>query len=286
MEAGDYDTACSRFRESDRLDPAVGTKFNLANCEEQRGRVATAWELFRAVAETLPETDERRPIALERAETLHARLPRLTLRLAEGAPPETRAVRGGVELGVGAFGLPLPVDPGTIDIEVRAPGHENRRYTTELAEAAEMELVVEPGAPISTSAPAAPAPGPEPAPAQSPQPLREATADSGDDHRTLGYVLGGVGLVGVGVGAVAGIMALGEKDTADQHCSDELRLCDQTGKGANDRGRTLGAVSSAGFVVGGLGLAAGAYFGATASSPAIDIRVGTRGASVVWEGSW
>jgi hypothetical protein len=42
MAAGSYDIACARFRDSDKLDPAVGTRFNLADCEERRGRVATA----------------------------------------------------------------------------------------------------------------------------------------------------------------------------------------------------------------------------------------------------
>ena len=47
MSAHDYDTACQRFAESNRLDPAVGTLLNLGVCEAARGRVATAWELFR-----------------------------------------------------------------------------------------------------------------------------------------------------------------------------------------------------------------------------------------------
>ena len=42
MAAGSYELACARFRDSDRLDPAIGTRFNLADCEEKRGRVATA----------------------------------------------------------------------------------------------------------------------------------------------------------------------------------------------------------------------------------------------------
>jgi hypothetical protein len=66
MAAGSYDIACARFRDSDKLDPAVGTRFNLADCEEKRGRVATAWSLFRGVLSELAEDDDRRPIAQER----------------------------------------------------------------------------------------------------------------------------------------------------------------------------------------------------------------------------
>src|SRR5258708_23407364 len=47
MAKKQLDVACEKFRESDRLDPAVGTHFNLANCEEQRGHLASAWGLYR-----------------------------------------------------------------------------------------------------------------------------------------------------------------------------------------------------------------------------------------------
>ena len=39
-EAGDYPHACVAFTESFRLEPALGTLLNLADCEEHVGRVA------------------------------------------------------------------------------------------------------------------------------------------------------------------------------------------------------------------------------------------------------
>src|SRR5262245_31877335 len=53
LAAGDLDLACARFRESNRLDPAVGTVLNLADCEEKRGKLATAWTLFRRASTEL-----------------------------------------------------------------------------------------------------------------------------------------------------------------------------------------------------------------------------------------
>src|SRR5688572_31408250 len=90
MAAGSYDIACARFRDSDRLDPAVGTRFNLADCEERRGRIATAWSLFRGVLSELAPDDDRRPIADERAKRLEPRLPKLTLRRTVETPPGVR----------------------------------------------------------------------------------------------------------------------------------------------------------------------------------------------------
>src|SRR5665213_1764373 len=57
MAAKKFDLACAKFRESNRLDPAVGTLFNLANCEAQRGQLVTAWTLYRQVLEKLPPDD-------------------------------------------------------------------------------------------------------------------------------------------------------------------------------------------------------------------------------------
>jgi hypothetical protein len=116
MAAGSYDIACARFRDSDKLDPAVGTRFNLADCEERRGRLATAWSLFRGVLSELAVDDDRRPIAEGRAKRLESRLPRVTLLRTPETPPKARVRVDGVELGEGSFGVPLPMDPGAHDL--------------------------------------------------------------------------------------------------------------------------------------------------------------------------
>src|SRR5688572_17853488 len=118
MASGSYDIACARFRDSDKLDPAVGTRFNLADCEERRGRLATAWSLFRGVLAELAPDDDRRPIAEQRAKTLEPRLPMLTLVRTARTPPDVRVRVDGVELGEGSYGLPLPMDPGNHELSM------------------------------------------------------------------------------------------------------------------------------------------------------------------------
>jgi hypothetical protein len=239
-EAGDHEKACAKFRESNRLDPAPGTLFNLAACEEKLGHVATAWTQFREVTERLPGNDERHKIAAARAAALEPRLPRLTVVLAPGAPEGSRVYRGSSELGAGSLDSALPIDPGKHVLAVEAPGRARSERTIEMAEGESKREELQVGAPMVAGA------------------VGGDTDDgSGDTRRTLGFVLGGVGIAGLAVGAVTGVMVLGKKSTVDDECNAQKR-CSQTGIDAADAGTTLGTVSGIGFIAGGVLLGAGA----------------------------
>jgi hypothetical protein len=97
----------------------------------------------------------------------------------------------------------------------------------------------------------------------------------------LAYVLGAIGLSGVSVGATTGFLALDQKATAEDHCSPTLRRCDATGREATLTGRTLRDVSTAGWIVGGLGIGLGAYLwlSPATSRRAVAVAVLTDGAS-------
>src|SRR5262245_9051827 len=79
MQHGDARTACAKFRESYRLDRALGTLLNIAVCEEALGELSAAWQHHQSVIHELPEGDDRVVIAHQHLMQLDARLPRVTV---------------------------------------------------------------------------------------------------------------------------------------------------------------------------------------------------------------
>src|SRR6185369_2421775 len=118
MDRADFTAACEQFRASDKLDAAVGTELNLADCEEKRGHLASAWELYRTAAEKLSERDERLAFARSRIQA--------------GAPQESTVRDGDVELGA-VLGVALPMDPGPHTLVVSAPGFAPQSFAVRLS---------------------------------------------------------------------------------------------------------------------------------------------------------
>ena len=237
MSSGSYARACAKFRESNRLDPAPGTVLNIGDCEEKHGHIATAWSLFSEVTQRLPSSDERAGIASSRASALEPRLPKLRVRLAPQSPSAAHVSRDRVELMSASLDTALPVDPGSHEITVQAAGHRPSSVSVSLAEGESKTVTVSVG----------------------PQSAEVATASGkSSSKRTWGWVFGGAGVVGVGVGTVTGFMVLDKKKTVDANC-DANKHCNATGADAASSGRTLGTVSGASFIFGGIALAAGAY---------------------------
>jgi hypothetical protein len=257
-EKGDWATACPKFAESQRLDPAPGTLLNLADCEEHLGQTAFAWEHFKTAMETLPSTDDRVPFAKQRMASLEKQVPHLTLSAAPDLPANAKVLRDDVQLSSASFGLALPVNPGQHSIVVSAPGHKDKTIAVTLKPGESQTVTLSlADADASGAAPAAPE---APAPATSATNLG-ASAGSGGSKKTLGYVVGGVGAAGIVVGAVTGLMVLGKKSTVNDptHCDQTTFACDQAGVDAASSGKSLATISTAAFVGGAAALGAGVF---------------------------
>lgn len=136
-----YAEACEAFAASDRVGPSIGAKMKLADCEEKRGRLATAWAAFLDVARLTREDPDRQAeyaVVQQRAAALEARLPHLTISVPEGSRVEGLVVmRDGVAIDPGLWNRAIPVDRGAYTVTARAPGH--RAWTTSVTIAGDGE---------------------------------------------------------------------------------------------------------------------------------------------------
>lgn len=277
MAAGQYAQACPKFEESYRLDPATGTLLNLASCHEKEGKLATAWAEFRdaITAARRDARPDRVKFATERANALEPILSRLILEVPESVRVASLQVNlDGKPLGSASWGTPIPLDPGAHRVTAVAPGKAEWAVEVELGNKADRKQITVP--PLSDLPPqqAAGAPGPQSPPGSTQEQLATGTIDKGATtdrawQRPTGYVLGGLGIVGVGLGTVFLIQRGSKVSDRDAicpsgiHCTEaEASQIEQLTQDA----RSASRLSAVGFAAGGLALVGGAVLVLTAPS--------------------
>jgi hypothetical protein len=257
LKAEKYEKACAKFAESMRLDRAIGTQLNLANCYEQQGRLASAWINFeeaRARATKAGDMDARVEVASQHANALAGRLSKLKIIVT--SPVEGMLIRRDTEdVGQAQWGSPVPIDGGRHVIEASAPGKLTWRTRVSVKrEGDNVEVVV----PALDDAPVEP---------------DKPTAASGSDGTgaLIGAgVAGGLGLVGAGLGIAFGLMASSKNDESAAFCTVGPNECSAEGVSLRDDAFTMAHVSTTGFVVGGVGIATAAVLLAVGLSSASD----------------
>jgi len=222
LAAGKLRQACPKFAESYRLDPALGSLLNLATCHQLEGKTASAWGEFRDAEQQARRAGDakRQKFAADKAAALEGNLPKMIVTVTDPRPGMAVA-RDGVALGDASFNTALPVDPGEHVISAEAPGF--KRWETRFeATAGKRSSVVVP--PLDRADPQVESP-PTPTPASSEQPPPQAPApgDSGITGRTVGLVIGGVGLASLAVGgAFAALFFSAKADCeASEACKDD-----------------------------------------------------------------
>ncbi len=119
LKQGKYPAACAAFEQSQSLDPQFGTQYNLALCYELEGHLASAWGVFRELAQR-DSNAGRKADSQRRADALAPRLTRLDI-VAHAKPPGLKITRNGEDV-TGSLGLDVPVDPGAYTVAATAPG--------------------------------------------------------------------------------------------------------------------------------------------------------------------
>jgi hypothetical protein len=229
--------ACPKLEASEREDPGKGTEFNLADCYEHVGRLASALALFERVAAEshADKMPAHEALARQRVQALSSRVPVLTVDVGpEARVDDLELYRDGKTLPTLEWSTPIHVDPGRHTIAARAPNRTPWENAVELAEGAAVTVHVPP---LATLVQATPVPSTSSAPASMPgdqaqRAAGHATGDPGGVQKTIGLALGGAGLATVAVGAVFGALSLAARNQANAVCRGSA--CTST-EGVDDR---------------------------------------------------
>lgn len=273
MDQGAFAQACLKFANSNRLDPQLGVLLHLANCYEKDGQLASAWASWRDAAELAQARgDARLKVAKDRASALAAKLSKLVIEVPEDSAVEGLQIRAdGALVDPALWGTPVPVNAGERVLQLSAPGKLARTVRVTVAgNAAVTTYRVEP----LDDDPAQTAAGGVGASPSAADPYGSPRADSGTDpgatQRTLGWVTGGLGVVGLGFGLVFELQR-------SSKVSDRAAIC-PTGKGCsadedarvnalNDEVSQAATLETIAFTAGGALLVGGVVLLLTAPSP-------------------
>ncbi len=234
----------------------------IARSQAKLGRLVEAKEAYIKVIND--QLDDKAPPAFVKAqEEARTELEALQGRLASLKIVVTGAERSEVQVKVDdkplpniALGVSTDASPGERHLVVSAPGKTTQELTVQLAEGQSETVTIELLDDASaTSEEVTTAP--------------EVTTEIEDAPRSskkmIGFVLGGVGVAGLGVGTAFGIMTLSDAKKAredDSLCPDEQ--CSSDGDEAISKAKTKALVANIGIGVGAALVAVGGYLVITA----------------------
>jgi hypothetical protein len=238
QDRGNCQKALEHFRESHALKPGRGTLLNMGLCEKKLGQLAKALQHLEELLPQLPAGDERRQIVRDTLAEIKPKIPYLRIVLKADSPAGTVVTYDNAELEPTMIGTDIPVDPGKHVVVVEAPGLPNRKYDVVMEEGKRQTLQVEPG--TTTAAASVDAP----------------KDSSSSTKRTVGFVVGGVGVASLITGAITGGLALSDHSAAEKACPTRMGCSSETIEIAN-RGQTLSVVNTVALAVGVVGVAVG-----------------------------
>lgn len=269
MERGNFAEACPKLARSNELSPNGGTLFALAECYERSGKIASAWVTYKEAA--IRANAAKRVDAETRANDAAARLaPNISKLVIEVPPPASvdglSVALDGRPVARAEWGVATPIDPGRHTMRISAPNRVTATREVAFDGTAAQKTVSIPVLAVR------PAPVPEPVVAEG--------EPRGRTQRILGFVVGGVGVAGLAMGAVFGFRASAQNDEASAHCRD-VNLCDAEGIRLDEEARDAAMVSTVAFIAGGALAAGGLVLLLTAPNargPARSATLGVRGA--------
>jgi len=260
MAEGNYEEACPKLAQAQLQSPAPATAMVLATCYDKQGKLATSWATFNAAA-LGAEAAGKKKIADEArraAAELEPKVSHLTIK----PPPDASGIEVRVDnepVSDSDLGVAVARDGGGHDIEVSAPGKKTWNKHVDLETGGQNIEVDVPR--LADDRPVSGAGGAAPGGSDGSNAVADTTSEpsSGQGQRIAGIVIAGVGVVGLGVGAFAGLHANSTYSDARAACGGGGSCPpDSTGPTLRDSASTWASVSTVSFIAGGVALAGGA----------------------------
>ena len=246
-KAGKLKDALNDFERANGIMHVPTTALDLGKTQEALGLLVEARASYLEAARFPATSDESRAFkkaSQEGKQLADAITPRLAS-LTVNAPAAAKVKVDDAELNASSVGAALKMNPGKHEV-VATIGSDEKRQTIELAEGEQRAVSLSPTE--TERLPDTPDDTPVTA-----TPARTVSKTS-----PLVWAGGAVAVVGIGVGAVTGLLTIQHRNTALGGCfvgANGTTLCPPSTYDAIDSGHTLGTVSTIGFVIGGLGAA-------------------------------
>lgn len=241
-EAGDLKGALQAFAAADSLMGVPTTGYELAKTQAALGLLVEARDLSLRVARSNPTAGEPGPFAEARhnAETLAAELedrePSIKV-VPSVTPADLTVFVDDAVLPTAAVGVPRKVNPGEHTVRVRVSSGAENKTTVTVAERQNIDVPIDvPNALASTQ-------------------LDTTTPSKGPSAGAVLAIAGfSLGAIGLGVGALTGVLSIDKTGTIKQQCNPQ---CPASQADALSSARTLATISDVGFIAGGVGVAVG-----------------------------
>jgi hypothetical protein len=237
FDAGKYQESIDFFRKADERVHAPTFTLAIAQANAKLGRLIEARDHYQKVIDDkLPPSPpqsfvEAQSTARLELDELTRRIPTLTLVVTGATPGSVKVTIDGAP--VAAFDQPIAQNPGDHEVVVTPATGAAITRSVSLREGATERVEI--------------ALGPSPS----------SDKGSGDSKGSIvpAMIGFGVGAVGLGIGAITGAIALGQVGDVKAQCQNNV--CPEGLKGDAESAGTLADVSTATFIIGGVGVAAG-----------------------------
>lgn len=274
-----YAEAVVELRASMDIVQSPNARLYVARALREQGKLVEAYVEFGRTAieaEELAGQDARyaktaASAKVERKE-IAPKLGFVTLSVEHAGDGSTLVV-GGEEVKRAGWTEPVPVAPGTTEVELRTPGKKPLKKSVTLGPGEKTSLTIDAAdAPVDESAPA---------PESKPAGPDAATTGGGGGLRIGGFVAAGVGVVGFALFAGFGLSARSKFNDLQAACTP---TCPSSRAGDVDDGRRAQTIANVGLVIGLVGAAASVTLFVLSSKKQSTTQVGVSPQGILVQG--